>query len=46
MQTVIDHMGPATPQFMQNTSSEADNEESVYESTSLFSSIFKVMMIF
>lgn len=34
-------MGPATPHLTQNSSSEADNEESIYESTSIFSSVYK-----
>lgn len=41
VQTLINQMGPATPHLTQNSSSEADNEESVYETTSVFSSVYK-----
>lgn len=33
-------MGPTTPHLTQNSSSEADNEESIFE-TSIFSSVYK-----
>lgn len=45
MHNIINQMGPSTPHFINNTSSEADNEESIFESTSVVSSVCKVMLL-
>lgn len=39
---VIELMGPSTPQLPVNGTSEGDNEESYYTSTSIYSSVVQV----